>query len=78
MKSNITSFTKKSILRFIFTTAFGLGIECVDVSRVFHYGPPDSMEAYIQETERWGRDGRTYTLSLHFIFKEAFQEKYPK
>ena len=77
VKSN-TSFTKESILRFICTTAFGLGIKCVDVRRMFHYGPPDSMEAYIQETGRCGRDGRTYTLSLHFIFEEAFQEKYPK
>ena len=31
------------MLRFIFTTAFGLEIKCVDVRRVFHYGPPDSM-----------------------------------
>ena len=49
VKSNITSsFTKESILRLLIcTTAFGLRINCVDVRRVFHYGPPDSTESYI-------------------------------
>ena len=70
VKSNITSsFTKESILRLICTTAFGLGINCVDVRRVFHYGPPDSMESYIQETGRCGRDGRTPCHCILYLKK---------
>lgn len=29
-----------------------------DVGRIFHYGPPSSIDEYIQETGRAGRDGR--------------------
>ncbi|XP_044167085.1 ATP-dependent DNA helicase RecQ-like [Acropora millepora] len=39
------------------TIAYGMGVNCKGVSRVIHFGPSKSIEAYLQETGRCGRDG---------------------
>ena len=53
----ISSFTSDSPLRvLICTMAFGIGIDCCNVSQVYHFGPPDDVASYIQETGRCGRD----------------------
>ena len=41
----------------ICTIAFGMGVNCKGVNRVIHFGPSKSIEAYIQESGRAGRDG---------------------
>ena len=36
----------------ICTSAFGMGIDCKGVERVYHWGPPDDIELYVQEIGR--------------------------
>ena len=57
VKDNIlTSFqTLDSPLRVVISTiAFGMGVDCPDVRQVVHFGLPDDVESYIQETGRAG------------------------
>ena len=62
------SFCSPSHLRVIIaTTAFGMGVACVDVHQIVHLTPPDSVESYIQETGRAGRDGTNSVAVLYLI-----------
>ena len=47
-----------STLRLIIaTSAFGLGIDIPDVRQVIHWGLTSTVEEYVQESGRGGRDG---------------------
>ena len=56
----IASFSNSSSpLRIIIATvAFGLGIDFADIDKIIHFGAPEDIDMYIQETGRGGRDGR--------------------
>ena len=60
-------FTKPSSLRIVIATvAFGMGIHCPDVRLSFHWGVPEDIEMYIQQSGRVGRDGLlSYALVVH-------------
>ena len=48
----------KSHLRILISTiAFGMGVNCKKIRRVIHFGPSKSIEMYVQECGRAGRDG---------------------
>ena len=60
VKKTITdSFTKDNglIRLLIASVAFGMGVDCKGLHLVVHYGPPNDIDYYCQETGRAGCDG---------------------
>ena len=55
----LASFKNKdSKLRIVIATiAFGMGIDCPDITQIIHYGLTSLVKDYVQETGRAGRNG---------------------
>ena len=53
------------------TIAFGMGLDCPIIRRIFHWGPPEDIETYMQETGRAGRDGLPATATLYSAVKDS-------
>ena len=63
----LTTFAnQESPLRLLIATiAFGMGIDCRDIRRVIHWGPPHDVESYLQETGRAGKDNMPASAILY-------------
>lgn len=63
----LSMFSRKdTTLRLVIaTTAFGMGVDVADVRRILHWGMPSTLEEYVQETGRCGRDGEASQAILY-------------
>ena len=60
------SWTENNIRVIVATNSFGMGINKLDVRLIIHYNIPNSIESYIQESGRAGRDNKTaYSFILY-------------
>ncbi len=58
--------TKGKRIVMVATSAFGLGIDKPDIRYIIHYQAPASLERYLQEAGRAGRDGHAARCILLF------------
>ena len=54
----------------ISTIAFGMGVDCKQISRIVHFGPSKNIECYIQESGRAGRVG--VKASVYYCLMACF------
>ncbi len=68
----LTEFTKPNgtLCVVVATIAFGMGVDAPNIRRVIHWGPSRSIEAYVQESGRCGRDGLNAVAELYLTGKD--------
>ncbi|MCY4380330.1 MAG: RecQ family ATP-dependent DNA helicase [Proteobacteria bacterium] len=77
-------FLTSDVAVVVATNAFGLGIDKKDIRFVHHYGLPPTLESYIQQIGRAGRDGMKSRCCLFFQKRDAdthrylWEQNYPK
>lgn len=77
-------FSQNKLQFLIATNAFGMGIDKADIRYIIHYDLPDSLENYVQEIGRAGRDQKPSTAILlyqtgdeviHHFFNQLAKEQ---
>ncbi|RPH31171.1 MAG: RecQ family ATP-dependent DNA helicase [Bacteroidales bacterium] len=74
-KANQNAFISGEISIIVATSAFGMGVDKKDVEMVIHYDISDSLENYIQEAGRAGRDEKI-TADCFVLFNEDDLDKH--
>ncbi len=67
--TNQDAFIKGEVQIMVATSAFGMGVDKKDIGMVIHYEISDSLENYIQEAGRAGRD-ESITADCFVLFNE--------
>src|SRR3990167_7595806 len=72
---NQNAFISGEVQIMVATSAFGMGVDKKDVGMVIHYEISDSLENYIQEAGRAGRD-ENITADCFVLFNEEDLDKH--
>ena len=73
--SNQNAFMNGEVNIMVATSAFGMGVDKSDVGAVIHYDISDSLENYIQEAGRAGRDEKI-NAECYVLFNEGDLDKH--
>jgi ATP-dependent DNA helicase RecQ len=73
--ANQNAFIDGSIDIMVATSAFGMGVDKSNVGMVIHYEISDSLENYVQEAGRAGRD-ESLTAECYVLFNEEDLDKH--
>jgi ATP-dependent DNA helicase RecQ len=73
--ANQNAFIEGSVPIMVATSAFGMGVDKSDVGMVIHYEISDSLENYVQEAGRAGRD-EAITADCYVLFNEGDLDKH--
>ena len=73
--ANQEAFIRNDIKVIVATSAFGMGVDKKDVKLVIHYDISDSIENYVQEAGRAGRDP-TLQAECYVLYNDADLDKH--
>ncbi len=79
ISQNQSSFIKGNTQIMVATKAFGMGIDKPDIRYTIHFNYPSSIESFVQEAGRAGRDGSAalnYVLLGHPVFDKELLEDF--
>lgn len=69
---HFTQFTSGSEHHMVCTKAFGMGIDKTDIRSTYHYNYSSSLESFIQECGRAGRDKKIALANILFDTSKAY------